>query len=140
MPKSPWILVSLAGLALAAAVGCGDDDDGGGTDADRIGVGAMCTANADCLQGGDAAIVQQCLQQFRGGYCGLTGCTGNVDCPYGSACVAHTDGQNYCFRICLDKGECNLNRTPDVESNCSANIDFVDGRQGSKACVPPSSG
>jgi hypothetical protein len=44
---------------------------------------------------------------------------------------------NYCFRACVDKAECNANRGPEVESNCSSNITRVDGGE-TKACVPPS--
>ncbi len=125
------LCVLLAGLAIG---GCGDDDDGGATAADKIGVGASCSANGDCLEG------QVCLLNFKGGYCGLTGCTGDVDCPGGSACVTHDDGVNYCFRICTDKAyDCNRNRPPEIESNCSSNITFVEsGHTGAKACVPPS--
>ncbi|WP_146155587.1 hypothetical protein [Enhygromyxa salina] len=104
---------------------------GPGTEADELGVGAECSGAADCLDG------QACLAQFKGGYCGIKDCELDVDCPEGAACVAHDDGNNYCFRICVDKAECNLNRGPDVESNCSANITFTDGG-GGKACVPPS--
>lgn len=121
--------VSVVFLATLAA--CGDDDDDGGTAADKIGVGAVCSVNEDCLEG------QICLP-FKGGYCGLTGCTGDVDCPQGSACVKHDDGVNYCFRVCADKAECNLNRPVELESNCSSSIDFVDGKGTLKACVPPS--
>jgi hypothetical protein len=110
---------------LVSAVGCGDDE------ADDLGVGAQCGGDADCLEG------QTCLA-FKGGYCGLQGCGSSDQCPVGSACVAHTDGVNYCFRICIDKAECNANRGLDFEANCSSNIDFVDGKKGSKACVPPS--
>jgi hypothetical protein len=120
---------------LGVAAGCGDD----GTEADRIGVGAQCTDSGEC-ESADKEITLVCLTQFTGGYCGLEGCTGDVDCPEGSACVAHDDGNNYCFRVCQDKPECNRNRSPENESNCSANIDFVDEPQERKACVPPSSG
>lgn len=104
---------------------------GAGTEADELGVGAECGGESDCLED------QACLQQFKGGYCGIEGCQLDDDCPEGSACVAHSDGANYCFRSCTDKSECNLNRSPDNESNCSANIDFTDMGSG-KACVPPS--
>lgn len=115
---------------VGALAACGDDDDDGGTEADKIGVGAVCSVAEDCLDG------QVCLP-FKGGYCGLSGCTGDVDCPQGSACVKHTDGVNYCFRICVDKAECNRNRPVDLESNCSSSVDFVDGKGTLKACVPP---
>jgi hypothetical protein len=133
------IRVLVPAAALLVAVACGDDDEGG-TPADQLGVGATCDSNDDCLNDPEHGIVQECLTQFKGGYCGLEGCVGNADCPSGSACVTHDDGKNYCFRICVDKAECNQNRTPDTAANCSSNIDFVDGQAGWKACVPPSSG
>ena len=74
----------------------------------------------------------------KGGYCGLTGCKADGDCPESSKCVTHTDGKNYCFRSCADKAECNANRDADNESNCSSNVTFADGSKSGKACVPPS--
>lgn len=126
-------------IVLLLTVSCGDDD-GPGTEADRVGVGAACSTDDDCPQPVDTnAPAQVCLQQFDGGYCGIENCVDNTDCPDGAACVAHTDGVNYCFRICTDKSECNLNRPADAQSNCSANIEFTDSSTNAKACVPPSS-
>lgn len=128
-----WPLFSL----LLVAFGCGDDDDVG-TQADRLGVGAACDSDDDCLQSKrDGGISEQCLTQFKGGYCGLENCRDHADCPQGSGCVVHDDGNNYCFRLCRDKPECNLNRTPANEANCSASIEYEGGDLG-KACVPPS--
>lgn len=124
----------LAGL-LAFAGGCGDD---GATEADRLGVGAQCTASAECDTVGELEL--ECLTQFAGGYCGLAGCEGDADCPQGSACVTHDDGNNYCFRVCADKPDCNRNRSPENEANCVGSIAFVDPRNERKACEPPSSG
>jgi hypothetical protein len=126
-------------LLLGLATACGDDDNGG-TPADLVGVGAQCRTDGDCLQPSDAGIAQRCLTQFKGGYCGLQDCARNADCPAGSACVLHDDGQTYCFRHCVEKSECNSNRAPEVESNCVSNIDFVEEQTPGKACVPPSSG
>ena len=127
---------------LAVAVTCGDpdEDDDPETEADELGVGAACGSNDDCNPEDadtDGEQDQECLPQFKGGYCGLEGCAADEDCPEASRCVAHDDGANYCFRVCVDKAECNVNRPPDAESNCSSNITFVDGG-GGKACVPPS--
>ena len=108
---------------------CGD-----GTEADRLGVGAQCVSTDDC----NPDIQATCLPQFKGGYCGLTGCTGDADCPEASACIRHTDGESYCFRVCLDKAECNVNRDAENEANCSGSVEFVDPDDGRKACVPPS--
>ena len=133
------------GLVLLLLVGaCGDDDDDNGEEADILGVGAQCSADSDCYQesedagAADAAsgIQQSCLKQFRGGYCGVVDCGSDADCPEASVCVAHSDGQNYCFRSCTDKPECNQHRSEENESNCSSNITRVDGGT-SKACVPP---
>jgi hypothetical protein len=130
-----WKFLIGCGAALAAAfAGCGRD----GTEADRIGVAAECTSSDDCL----FEIQLECLTDFKGGYCGLADCEAHADCPVGSACVAHTDGFNYCFRQCDEKWECNRNRTRENESNCSSNITFVepltDTLHGRRACVPPS--
>ena len=117
------VLAALAGSTLFAC----------GSDADDLGVGAQCAMNDDCNQDDGA---QTCLP-FKGGYCGLMGCTGDADCPDASACIAHTDGVNYCFRICADKPDCNANRDVENEANCSSSVDFVEGANGRKACVPP---
>jgi len=110
---------------MVLAAGCGDD-------ADDLGVGAACSGGSDCGEG------QQCLTQFKGGYCGLTGCATNTDCPDKSACITHTDGKNYCFRVCVDKVDCNANRQKDTESNCSSKVTFASGTKEGKVCVPPS--
>ncbi len=128
-----------ATVSIALATGCHNGDDGP-SDADELGVGAQCGANEPCNPDDadtDGAPDQECLPQFKGGYCGLADCTADDDCPLGAACVAHDDGNNYCFRVCRDKSECNVNRDADNESNCSSSISFVDGG-GGKACVPPS--
>jgi hypothetical protein len=119
----------LLSLGLAVAMGCSD-----GSESDQLGIGAECTATDEC----DQDTNQSCLMAFKGGYCGIRDCSGDADCPEDSACVAHTDGTNYCFRTCLDKAECNANRSADLESNCSSNITFVDNVENIKACVPPS--
>jgi len=130
-----YMYVSLTLLLWMSIPGCGDD----ATEADRLGVGAQCTDAAEC-ESADENVTLECLTQFTGGYCGLEGCATDSDCPEGSACVTHDDGDNYCFRICGDKVDCNRNRSENNWSNCSANVDFVDGKLDRKACVPPSSG
>jgi hypothetical protein len=117
-------------MALLLTAACGDD-------ADSVGIAAECSKDDDCNQDTDPPL--ECLRDFRGGYCGLSGCTGNVDCPEDGICVTHTDGFNYCFRICTDKeADCNANRSSANLANCSSNITRVDGGT-QKACVPPSS-
>ena len=120
----------IACLIFVLLAACGDD----GSEADRLGVGAQCTKNEDCNQD---PLPQTCLS-FKGGYCGLSPCAHDVDCPVDSACIRHTNATNYCFRICADKAECNANRDAANEANCSSSVDFVDGTMGRKACVPPS--
>jgi len=125
-----WVIL-IGALAAASVSGCGDDDGG----AIARGIGAECSVDMDCTEMG-----QHCLGQFKGGYCGATGCTHDIDCPSGSACVTDDDGANYCFLVCADKPECNVTRTLDNESNCVASIPFVDGAMGRKVCRPPLSG
>ncbi|MDX2091385.1 MAG: hypothetical protein SFX73_26230 [Kofleriaceae bacterium] len=114
-------------LILALVASCGGDD------ADALGVGAQCTSSDDC----DDGSTQMCLP-FKGGYCGLTGCAHDTDCPADAACIAHDDGVNYCFRTCATKADCNANRDAENEANCSSTAVFVDGDAGRKACTPPS--
>ncbi len=117
---------------ILALFACG----GEGNEADNAGVGASCAMPEDCMEEG-----QTCLTQFTGGYCGLE-CVVDGDCPDGSGCVAHDDGNQYCFRLCQNKSECNLNRSEEEEANCSSSITWVDdaAHDGDKACVPPSAG
>jgi len=119
-------------MITACVAGCGGDD--GLSEAQQHGVGAACTVNADCSEG-DTALT--CLG-FKGGYCGLTGCAHDADCPTGSACVEHDDGKTYCFLVCAEKIECNATRPADIEANCSSSVTFVDNNKSRKACVPPS--
>jgi hypothetical protein len=121
------LVMILAIHASGSLVGCG----GGGSEAQRRGVGGACAADVDCKEG------LTCLA-FKGGYCGLAECQNDAACPAGSACVAHTDGTNYCFLICTDKSQCNLFRPADVEANCSSSVTFLEGKLDVKACVPPS--
>jgi hypothetical protein len=116
-------------LAIVPLLGCGGTE----SEAIRRGVGEACSANAPCQ---NQAL--SCLTQFKGGYCGLSGCQVDGDCPAGSACVIHTDGGRYCFLVCAEKIECNLYRSADSEANCSSNVTFVNDVSGRKACVPPS--
>lgn len=127
----------LAGLNVTA--GCGDDE---GTAADRIGVAAECASDTDCpeVRRGDESVQLRCIADFKGGYCSIADCQASDDCPDGSECVSHDNGSSYCFRVCTEKTECNRNRTLENEANCSSSIEFVGPDQGSKACVPPSSG
>lgn len=134
---------AISGLCMILglmAFGCADDSSE--SEANKKGVGAQCTQDSECLQEGDCAtgpcIRQTCLNGFKGGYCGVKACTKNDECPTGSACVTHTDGNNYCFLQCSSKADCNVNRTAAYESNCSSSVTFVEKSTTGKACVPPS--
>jgi hypothetical protein len=129
---------SLAWFTLGLGLACSDDE---GSAADRIGVGAECSTSSPCPKArrGEEEVQLACLAAFRGGYCGIADCQSDADCPDGSACVNHEGGARYCFRTCVEKAECNRNRTTENEANCSANVDFI-AAEGVKACVPPSSG
>ena len=99
-------------VVMAAACGCGSN----ASEAIRRGVGAECNASLACSEA-----TQACLTEFKGGYCGVSGCLRDTDCPQGSACVTDDGQTNYCFLICADKPECNVNRTLDkVESATEA--------------------
>jgi hypothetical protein len=121
----------LCAFIVMAVAGCG----GSKSEAIRRGVGSACAMNSDCTETG-----QVCLAEFKGGYCGVAACTRDSDCPGGSACVTADNGSNYCFLICVEKPDCNPNRTVDDESNCTSSLTFVEGTMGRKVCNPPSSG
>lgn len=158
MKKKIGILITVltaSGLALFFGLAPGACGSGlcNGTekvDANTFGIGGACTSDAGCasLAAASDAITKcvdttttatslSCITTFTGGYCGKKNCTGNADCPSGSACVRHTDGINYCFLTCTEKSQCNTYRSKSVEANCSSNITFVDGNTSTKACVPP---
>jgi len=117
-------------FAVLLSVACGDDD--GGSEAIRSGVGDACATTDECVHDD-----QECLTEFKGGYCGRRDCVDDADCPQGSACVMQ-GASSYCFLVCLDKADCNVRRGVDEESNCSSSVDFVDDSLSRKACVPPS--
>ena len=125
---------ALALCTLFAVSSCGDDD-GRGSEAIRRGVGAECGPQLVCEELG-----QECLTEFSAGYCAVRDCAVSADCPDGSACVTDPDfdGVNYCFLVCLDKPDCNLDRSPENESECTSSIDFVDPEAAGalKVCRP----
>lgn len=127
MKRAFRLIAALAVLPLLAM--CGSDYD----EADLLGIGASCSKTEECTQD------QQCLTEFKGGYCGVKDCETNDDCPGSSACVVHTNGKNYCFRVCVDKPECNGNRPAETESNCVSSVTYVSGKKEGKVCEPPGS-
>ncbi len=119
----------MLGIALLLGSACSDENE-----SDQMGIASNCTKDTDCQKVGDVQLA--CLTGFKGGYCGLQGCTGDGDCPTGAACIRQGT-VNYCFRVCVDKPECNLHRTVDNEANCVSSVDHV-GTSADKVCVPPS--
>lgn len=125
--KTTWLAIPAAVVMALGAAACGNA-------ADQAGIGAQCAAESDCPKVGDKQL--KCLAGFKGGYCGLDGCTSDSDCVSGSSCVK-VNNVNYCFRDCTDKAQCNANRSVDNESNCVGNAEHV-GASTAKVCVPPS--
>jgi len=132
-----WLSVLLATVLGGA---CAEDEPHVGTEADQLGVGAQCQTHEQCElyieDGSESEYMLRCLDLFKGGYCGIIDCKNHDDCPEGSGCVSHDDGFKYCFGVCVDKADCNINRNVDLEANCSANITWS-GPELGKACVPP---
>lgn len=124
--------ISFLTAAVVLCLGFSSSCSDGGTEADRQGIGAACTTSTDC-----SAKEQTCLS-FKGGYCGVVNCADDSACPSGSLCVKHDDGKNYCFRVCVEKIDCNANRPAESESNCSSKATLLSGTKVSKVCVPPS--
>jgi hypothetical protein len=141
-PVSPVVRLGFSSM-LALGVMLLGGACSSGTDADALGIGAICQEDADCAEVTIAGeqIHLKCLKDFKDGYCGLPDCASDAECPEGATCVAHTDGNNYCFRECSAKSECNENRPPESEANCSSSFDYADAADESenkKACLPPS--
>src|SRR6185369_14524187 len=107
MSRTLWAFVIAVAISSG---GCGSSEN----EANRRGVGAECSAGSACTEHG-----QTCLTEFKGGYCGVSACAHDTDCPQGSACVTTDNHVNYCFLVCADKPECNLHRTVDAESSCT---------------------
>jgi hypothetical protein len=115
---------------LTGLVGCGDN-----VEADEQFIGGECAVLADCDDDNPDTAELECILDFKGGYCGRKDCTASSECPEGSLCANYEAG-NYCFRTCVDKSECNRNRSVENESNCSSSIDPVEGGE-EKLCIPP---
>ncbi len=138
MIKRSLAVVTITGFSWLAACGSG-------TDADRLGIAAVCEDDDDCLEVTVAGETVQltCIKDFSAGYCSIPDCESNADCPDAATCVAHTDQRSYCFRECSEKPDCNRNRPPSDEANCSSSFDYADAGDAPeklKACIPPSSG
>jgi hypothetical protein len=123
-------LCMVLAVSLIAGTACGGDDAN-----DQL-IGAVCAVANDCDDDNDDTDPLECITTFKGGYCGKTGCAASSDCPEGSLCVTYEQA-NYCFLVCTDKSQCNQNRPVESESNCSSNVDPIEGGE-EKVCVPPS--
>ena len=98
MRRSVHIVVAavLALVALGvAAPGCGSGDVGPSSHK----VGGRCGSDGDCDK--------RCVTgiQFPGGYCTIT-CTGDKDCPGGSACVMSSNDEGICLATCQVPTDC----------------------------------
>lgn len=94
------------------------------------GVGAACASDADCAAG------LECSTGLRGGYCTLSGCSTNDECPADSLCVRGPSDTSYCARGCSVASDCSFCRGSELAANCSDEADFVqDGTTGS-VCLP----
>lgn len=133
----------LASLLLTSllAIACGDDEQT--VEADRVGIGGTCQTDQHCTDRvGNAAegYDLRCITSFAGGYCGIDRCGSSDDCPSGSGCARHDDGQAYCFRFCEDDAVCNADRTSEVAATCSSNVGFngpEEAETNPSACIPP---
>ena len=109
-PMGRILCVSAVAVVCLVASGCSDENE-----ANRRGIGSTCDSANTCSEKG-----QVCLTEFAGGYCGVSGCQHDSDCPQGSACVTDDNQVNYCFLTCVDKPDCNLHRSVETESNCTS--------------------
>jgi hypothetical protein len=109
---------------------------GGGSGNRKICVPGDCGIGADCGDANDCSSDLECLSAFRGGYCGLSGCLVNDDCPDDALCVVASNGENHCYKPCSTASDCSFCRRDGLLGACTADVSFAeDGTTGS-VCVP----
>ena len=108
---------------------------------DELGIGAKCSTETDCsprLQAWTSSKGRGqfpvCLLEFEGGYCSASPCDRDADCPDGSACIRRDAHRFHCLRTCFDNADCNANREPENEAECSPNA--TPAPMGRKVCLP----
>lgn len=79
----------------------------------ECGVGAACDGDEDCSQGLSCA-----LEDARGGYCTITGCSSHDDCPSDSRCIRWNDTETYCAVFCERGPDCNHCRGDELRAKC----------------------
>jgi hypothetical protein len=100
----------------------------------RATVGSRCSSPEDCESG------MVCLsgQGFVGGYCAVAGCTGEQECPPGSACVSEQSQGGLCLQRCSTIKDCSFRDAPAGED-----VLTCEGRTGPsvgecpRVCVSP---
>lgn len=125
-------LAAASSLACGSVLDIGGDEDGsgdggsgdggsgsGGDGGGATGTGAIgdpCASGADCRSGecGGEAL------GFPGGYCTLTGCAADEDCPAGSHCDLLQGGPPLCVRSCHFENDCRDAYTCEVVDGASA--------------------
>lgn len=108
--------------------GAGNRDGGGSAGGGQGAVGAACDNRADCAGDGASCATTVSLfgilsYELEGGYCTVTGCMDDTQCPDGAGCFTLTGN---CLKKCTNNNQC---RTMD-DYQC-ANLD---GTQ--NLCVP----
>ena len=64
-------------------------------------VGAPCQSNASCARG------EQCILEFKAGYCARFDCSAKNPCDLGAKCV-EIEGENFtvCLKKCSQSSDC----------------------------------
>jgi hypothetical protein len=102
--------------------------DGGASGGGQGAVGAACNRNADCADDGASCATTVSLlgllnYELEGGYCTVTGCTADTQCPQGAGCFTLTGN---CLKKCTNNNQCRA-----MDDYQCANLD---GSQ--NLCVP----
>ncbi len=93
------------------------------------GVGASCDVDADCDTDLD------CLDDFSGGYCGVSGCEENGDCPGDSKCVMQGD-TGFCFKSCNSESDCTFCRYGSSGIACESDVEYAEEGTDGSVCLP----
>jgi hypothetical protein len=82
--------------------------DGGAAGGGQGAVGAACDRNADCADDGASCATMVSLfgvlnYDLEGGYCTVTGCMDDTQCPQGAGCFTQTRN---CLKKCTNNNQC----------------------------------
>jgi hypothetical protein len=125
-------------IAVLLATACDGGSEPSMPDQPRSRLGGACGEEALCAElacdDAGACFETECRSEFASGAC-LIACTGDLECPAGTACATLFAG-NFCVRRCTSSDECNIDRPPGAQAECDRRTNWVEPHLDS-GCKPP---